>query len=92
MYREGGYRANLFEESFTKENVLNWIADEMRQNRPVVISANVGGGVHANVVRGIRYLDDFSRFRISTMNPINGAYINPRNFNSYQSLFSVWRN
>jgi len=91
MFREGGYKANLFNKSFSKEDVLSFISGEMKQTRSVIINARTTDvlGYHANVVRSVKYLSDFSRFQISTMNPIGGGFINVRNFSSYNNMFSL---
>ena len=90
LYREGGYMGNFFSGGFQKENVLNWMASEMKSGHVVNISLKVEGGYHASLVRRVRFMNDFSKFRISLRNP-SSTYMPVSDFSKYNQMFSVWR-
>ena len=90
MYSEGGYKGKFFEGTFKKEIVLKWVVDEMKLNHVVQGAFKVKGGYHASLIKRVRYLSDFSKFRISIMNP-SGTYVRIKDFESYHKLFSLWR-
>jgi hypothetical protein len=93
MYRNGSYTANLYNGNFSDQNILQWMVGEMRANRIVQVSAQPIGRTsatfHAVIIKRIRYLEDFSRFRINYIDPSSiGVRIN--NFRTYNQLFSIW--
>jgi len=92
MYKEGGYKGKIFSGNFSKEKALKWMINEMKANHAVQISAQISNSsqYHASLIKGVKYLADFSKFRISLMNP-STSIINANNFNSYNSMFSIWK-
>ena len=96
-YHGCGYNTNplgLPKQIYAANQALPWIRNEMAKNRLVQIGWYYDGGSatgHASLITRVRYLSDFSKFRIDIMNP-NGGQSTLRRFNSIYQIFSIWRN
>ena len=99
LYRSGGYNVNQFSGNISKQSALKWMVGEMRANHAVQASLKAQNAsaasnqYHAVVVKRVRYLSDFSRFKISIMNPSADVSVYPKliNAKNYNQLFSVYR-
>ena len=92
LYRMAGYSTNSFSGSMTSKNGLPWIANEMRNNRVVQIgwfpdsSSSMG---HASLISKIKYLEDFSKFRIYLMDP--AGHSSSATFKNIYQILSIWK-
>ena len=79
-----GYNVNPFENGYNgnylAEDALPWMVGEMKAQHVVQLgwkpSPKMG---HASLAKKIRYLSDFSKYRINIMNP-NGGQSSIRSF------------
>ncbi|WP_264550641.1 hypothetical protein [Flavobacterium sp. N2038] len=92
FYNMAGYTTNSFSGNITASNGLPWIANEMRNNRVVQLGwypdSSVSSG-HASLVTRIKYLEDFSKYRIYLIDPASHA--TSATFDNIYQIFSVKR-
>ncbi|MBW4360321.1 hypothetical protein [Flavobacterium taihuense] len=94
-YNGSGYSTNPlgngYFENYNANNALPWMSNEMQQNRIIQIGWKPDGvNGHASLVTRLRYLSDFSKFRIDLMNPDGGSTI-LKSLKSVHQIFSVWK-
>ena len=95
-YKMAGYSTNPlgngYFQSYNAKVSLPWITNEMKSNRIVQIGWKPDGiNGHASLITRVRYLSDFSKFRIDLMNPASGGLTVLKSFNLIHQIFSVWK-
>ncbi|WP_281922423.1 RHS repeat domain-containing protein [Flavobacterium collinsii] len=92
MYEGTGYSTNPlgngYFQSYSARVSLPWMSNEMSQNRIIQIGWKPDGTLgHASLVTRLRYLSDFSRYRIDIMNPNSGGTTELRSFSKIHQIF-----
>jgi RHS repeat-associated protein len=93
-YKGAGYQVSSFGNgyngSYAPKNALPWMLSEMKANRIVQIGWYPKSGYgHASLVTKIKFLADFSKYRITIMDP--GGHGVRATFKNIYQIFSVWK-
>ena len=90
-YRAAGYNTLSFESGFSTsyqaKNALPWIYSKMNANEIIQIGWKPTGTFgHASLITKVKYLADFSKFRIYLMNPSGGT----STLSSFKKIYQIF--
>ncbi|KIA99667.1 hypothetical protein OA88_19100 [Flavobacterium sp. JRM] len=96
MYNGTGYSTNPlgngYFQNYNAKESLPWMSNQMSQNRIIQIGWKPDGTLgHASLVTRLRYLSDFSKFRIDIMNPNSGGTTVLKSLKNIHQIFSIWK-
>ncbi|MCV9930889.1 hypothetical protein OIU80_01210 [Flavobacterium sp. LS1R47] len=96
MYNGTGYSTNPlgngYYHNYDAKESLPWMSNQMAQNRIIQIGWMPDGTLgHASLVTRLRYLSDFSKFRIDIMNPNSGGTSVLKSLKNIHQIFSIWK-
>ena len=85
-----GSVGNGFSTSYQAKNALPWMYGKMKVGEVIQIGWKPSGRFgHASLVTRIKYLSDFSKFRIHLMNPNSGGISRLSSFKKIHQIFSI---